>query len=331
VTAYLYDLTTIPATVREVAFAGPGVLVNARFAGQGRFIETLHTNNATFSSTYQQWDPATLRVTAAVTLPGWPFGRTYASSPDGRFVAAGNILDAKSKFNPNGIPTVRVFDVQTGALRWAFTDLGDIVTGVLPGGFLVPYSIAFSPDSRFVAATSIGGGAMAVWDLATGKVAPVATTGASTIAYAGNGDLLMIGSNYRLSILDGAALTPRFELAGRAGASLIGGFHPSKPVLLTNNTCGPVDEGNASPTGFGLQLWDLDRRVEIGVGLALLCAAWSLDGERFAAMDNTTIQIWSTDGDQWKRAACAAAGRNLTADEWRAYVSDTAPRRDTCT
>jgi WD40 repeat protein len=322
--SYLYDLTTTPAAVRQVDFAGPGALVHARFAGQGRFIETLHIN-VTGSSAYQQWDPATLRATALVTLPGAIFDKRsgIASSPDGRFVAASNAVDALVK---GGRPTVRVFDVQTGELRWAFTDLYDIVTGILPQSYLVPYSIAFSPDSRFVAATSFGGGALAVWELATGRVTPIATSGASTIAYAPNGDLLVIGANYRLSVLDTASLKSRLELAGRAGASLFGAFHPSKQLLLTDNGCG---KPHGAGSGWGLQLWDLERRVDVGVGLAVWCAAWSFDGDRFAAMDDTTIQIWSTDWNQWKRAACAAAGRNLTENEWRTYVSDTQPR-DTC-
>ena len=169
---------------------------------------------------------------------------------------------------------------------------------------------------------------MALWDLETGKVTPVATTGANSITYANNGDLLMIGTNYRLSILDGRSLKSRLELAGRAGASIDGTFHPSKPLLLTDNGCAKaVDDG----PGWGLQLWDLERRVEIGIGLGLWCSAWSLDGERFVAADNRTIQIWSTDWEQWKRAACEAAGRNLTDDEWRTYVSDTVERHDTCT
>jgi WD40 repeat protein len=323
-TSFLYDLTTTPASVRQLNFDGPGALVHARFAGQGRFIETLHVNVT--GSSYQQWDPTTLRATAMVTLPGAIFEKRsgIASSPDGRFVAASNAVDA---LVPEGKPTVRVFDVQTGELRWAFTELYNIATGVLPGSYLVPYSIAFSPDSRFVAATSFGGGALAVWDLVTGDATPVASSGASTIAYAHNGDLLLIGTNYRLSTLD-ATLKPRLELAGRAGASLFGAFHPSKQLLLTDNGCGkPFDNGGGH--GWGLQLWDLERHVEIGVGLALWCAAWSFDGDRLAAMDNTTIQVWSTDWYQWKRAACAAAGRNLTEAEWRTYVSDTPPR-ETC-
>jgi hypothetical protein len=224
---------------------------------------------------------------------------------------------------------VRVFDVQTGEQRWAFTDLYDIVTGMLPQSYLVPYSIAFSPDSRYVAASLIGGGALAMWDVTTGRATPIAKTGAGTIAYAESGDLLVIGTNYRLNILDGATLMSRLELAGRAGASIYGSLHPSKQLLLSDNGCGkPFDDGDGP--GWGLQLWDLERRVEIGVGLNLWCAAWSTDGERFVATDNTSVQIWSTDWDQWKRAACAAAGRNLTETEWRTYVADTTPHA-TCT
>jgi hypothetical protein len=37
------------------------------------------------------------------------------------------------------------------------------------------------------------------------------------------------------------------------------------------------------------------------------------------------LQTWRTSAEQWVRAACRAAGRDLTADEWRRYVNDAVP------
>jgi hypothetical protein len=37
------------------------------------------------------------------------------------------------------------------------------------------------------------------------------------------------------------------------------------------------------------------------------------------------LQTWRTSAEQWMNAACRAAGRDLTADEWRQYVNDAVP------
>jgi hypothetical protein len=34
------------------------------------------------------------------------------------------------------------------------------------------------------------------------------------------------------------------------------------------------------------------------------------------------IQVWDLDPDHWAAAACRVAGRNLTEQEWTAYLGD---------
>jgi WD40 repeat protein len=271
---------------------------------------------------YQRWDPDSMRPTAAVALPG--LVSTWASSPDGRLVAAGNSLEARDK------PTVRVFDVQSGSLLYSFNELDDFVTGVFPGRVLVPGSLVFSADSQHLVGVTNDPGAAAIWDLKTGIARPILTNGALIADSGNNGEVVVTGENFRLTVFDGATLETRYELAGRPYAAVNAHFHPSKPVLVSSGPCGQFEETAGKVLRHSMQLWDLERKVEIGTGLPLLCVRWSPDGERFVGMDSNSIQIWSTDWEQWKRAACEAAGRNLTDDEWRTYVSKTEPRRDTC-
>ena len=53
-------------------------------------------------------------------------------------------------------PSVKVFEAETGKLRWAFPHLPPVL------------SVAFSPDSRYIAAANMMGETR-VWDLETGK------------------------------------------------------------------------------------------------------------------------------------------------------------------
>lgn len=114
-------------------------------------------------------------------------------------------------------------------------------------------------------------------------------------------------------------------MGGRGSASLRPQFHPTQPLLKTDNGCGGV---GVRVTG-GTQLWDIENGVEIGVGLPGYCASWAPDGKTIVTMDDTSIQIWSIDQRAWRDAACRAAGRNLTQDEWKKYGPN-APYHQTC-
>jgi WD40 repeat protein len=82
-----------------------------------------------------------------------------AASVTGQYLAGGS----KYEPAPEQEPSVKVFDAQTGELRHSFS-LGPPVL-----------SVAFSPDSRFVAAANMMG-EIRVWDLASGQPAAAWTT-----------------------------------------------------------------------------------------------------------------------------------------------------------
>ena len=88
-------------------------------------------------------------------------------SPDERFVGTvtGQYMAGGYKYEPAAEqePSVKVFETATGKLRWAFPHVPPVL------------SVAFSPDSRYLAAGNLMG-EVRVWDLETGKQAAVWTT-----------------------------------------------------------------------------------------------------------------------------------------------------------
>lgn len=88
-------------------------------------------------------------------------------SPDEKLVGSctGQYLAGGYKYEPAAEqePSVKVFDAHTGAVRWEFSHVPPVL------------SLAFSPDSKFLAAANMMG-EIRVWDLATGKMAASWTT-----------------------------------------------------------------------------------------------------------------------------------------------------------
>lgn len=81
-------------------------------------------------------------------------------SPDERFVGTvtGQYMAGGYKYEPaaESEPSVKVFETDSGKLRWAFPHLPPVL------------SVAFSPDSRHIAAANMMG-EVRVWNLETGK------------------------------------------------------------------------------------------------------------------------------------------------------------------
>lgn len=94
-----------------------------------------------------------------------------AVSPDRALVASvtGQYLAGSIKYEPADAPepTVKVFDAATGALKHGFSMKPPVL------------SVAFSPDSQFVAAGNLMGD-VSVWNVATGEVAASWNTKAFT-------------------------------------------------------------------------------------------------------------------------------------------------------
>jgi WD40 repeat protein len=105
----------------------------------------------------------TVRSVAAHQFWSWQM----ALSPDERLVASvtGQYLAGGYKYEPapETEPSVKVFDTQTGELRWSFSHGPPVL------------SVAFSPDAKVLAAANMMG-EIRVWDLHTGKELAAWTT-----------------------------------------------------------------------------------------------------------------------------------------------------------
>jgi hypothetical protein len=116
---------------------------------------------------------------------------------------------------------------------------------------------------------------------------------------------------------------------------------------------GPAQGGAFSPSGDriaitsvagGVQLYDVATGQQIGapmvsegfgVGadptLGGYGVAWSADGRGVWAVSLEGPVRYAADPNSWRDIACGIAGRELTADEWRTYVSDSEPQVSVCT
>jgi hypothetical protein len=165
-----------------------------------------------------------------------------------------------------------------------------------------------------------------VWDVDSGAVTPIANAGHLEFDRAGR-YLVTVGSTNVVTLLDARTLTIPQGLAPISGRIAIRPIsHPTEPLLITDASC----VGFINSLGLrDVVLFDTQSGREIGVGLPLNCGFWFPDGKSFLGKDETSIQIWSTDTDEWAKAACHFAGRDLTEAEWERYGPQK-PYRKTC-
>jgi hypothetical protein len=122
--------------------------------------------SAGYDGTLLWMDPADIKPVRTVEAHKF-WSWKMRVSPDERFVGTvtGQYIAGGYKYEPaaESEPSVKVFEADTGKLRWALPHVPPVL------------SVAFSPDSRYLAAGNLMG-EVRVWDLETGKQAAVWTT-----------------------------------------------------------------------------------------------------------------------------------------------------------
>ncbi|HTH05343.1 MAG TPA: WD40 repeat domain-containing protein, partial [Ilumatobacteraceae bacterium] len=107
---------------------------------------------------------------------------------------------------------------------------------------------------------------------------------------------------------------------------------------------GGIDTISVSPDGRTLSVYAMNETVSVydlvaGIRLGdpisvssewTFSGVFSADGGEMAVNVPAGIAVWDLKTSSQAEAACSMAGRDLTRDEWNAYVGDLGPYRSTC-
>ncbi|WP_172655912.1 nSTAND1 domain-containing NTPase [Demequina maris] len=283
------------------------------------------------------WDVAADRPVdgfASVTVFGWIDEGTvlaygFAENHAGRFSLSAGRLTTTYSF----APSARVYPSGDGSLLHVIDANGqyrtiDADTGAAAGPPLriegaVDHA-ASSPDgSLLVISSTLGDGtpAVQVFDAASGgALSPVREglwlaeiTDEGTVAAATAGGV--------------ARLSSELDLLGRSDM-------PGRRV----STIQFSDEGDlfvVGGDGNGSMVFDTASGLRVAGPLTsdspyLWPAALRPDGRELAVTTSDGIDVWSLDPKVLRDAACASAGRDLTAEEWETYLAPLGEWRSTC-
>lgn len=255
---------------------------------------------------------------ASLTLPG-DASLVLASSPDGRWTAAGSATGEIRLFAP---------DSQEPALTWQMN-------------FGTLFDLAFSQDGTLLASahcrqallegdrTVCVQNEVYLWDTATGTRSGGPFVGHSDYITALAVDkargILATGSRDQTILLWDMRTREPVGLPMSIGTARISAlsFSPDGVTLASG-----FDNGS-------LVLWDVASSHPLGSDLkaipgAITALAFTSSGIHLlsAHIDGSLI-AWDVDVESWHERVCELAGRNLTPDEWRQYFPG-AVYRDTC-
>ncbi|MDN4478858.1 BTAD domain-containing putative transcriptional regulator [Demequina sp. SYSU T00039] len=250
------------------------------------------------------------RESGLFSLADGALGRTFFLAPSTELTLSRDrtmiyVVDGSDR--PWGI------DVATGAPETLTADVEGKAT-----------LVASSPDGRLVAISSVaddGTSGVQVFETATG--APVSTFTPELWKAAINDDgVVAAGAPGGVSTLS-AELEPRrrFDMPGQditvirfsadGDLFVVGDDGDGSMVFDTATTtriAGPLASDSPYPWPVALRSDGLELAVTTGEG----------------------IDVWSLDPEILRRAACASAGRDLTAQEWETHLAAFGPWRSTC-
>jgi WD40 repeat protein len=157
-----------------------------------------------------------------------------------------------------------------------------------------------------------------VYDVRTGKLVATLPDPGATLTISADRRLLATGAfNGTIHFYDAATLR-------RAGDPLTGSTAFPAQMQFTR------DGRTLAMTALDstLRVYDVESRRQVGVPVPVSSFGMVVapDGQQIAITTDRGVQRLRVDTDALRRAACDAAGRNLTTAEWRQYIGGT-PRR----
>ncbi|MDI3418714.1 nSTAND1 domain-containing NTPase [Streptomyces luteolus] len=338
----LYDVRTRALLVRLTGL--DGMVSSVRFSPDGRTIAA----SSNESPKVLLWDARSHRRLATLDRHTRP---VYAVrfSPDGKTLATSSYIDDTTRlwnvrthehlasldggsswadFSPDGRTLV------TGSFQSSDVRLWDARThrrlGTIDAVSKTVSSVAFSPDGSTLA-TAGWDGELRLWDVQRRRL---------TAEIAGHTDF---AQSVTFSP-DGKTLAS----SGRDATARLWDVRSHRRIATLTGHTGPVWSAVVSPDGKTLattsddrtvRLWDMETHQQLamltGHTTVVHAAVFSPDGNSLATNgSDQTVRLWDTsafnDLPTLVDRVCAIAGRSLTEQEWRRYVSEGVAYRRIC-
>ena len=311
----LWDLATLRQT--ETFRAVPrGPLTSVNFSPDGTILAATGEVGQLFLWDLTSSPPTSRRLTGLPPADRYSSVFTAAFSPDGRTLASGDWRQVTPSSTEGELGGQRT----EGYLAIWDTESGDLLRGPVhfDGGVS---TVVYDPEGTMLA-VALADGRLPLVDAHTQKIVrtllpDTAAPPTTWESFSPDGQTLATsGWSGVVRLWDVASGRPLLHFPAAAGAALSVGFDPSGELLVTSGTDGST------------RLWDAATGRQFGVDFPGFDNVWSAatftpDGSSLVVVyANGHAFVWPATWQAWAARACEVAGRQLTRDEWSAFIPD---------